>query len=260
MQSIKQYFIISKKKDKTTMVSKSEHKRMQRKELTNVNIRLQLAKQVFSEDFSHILHTFSKEHCKEPLKIFKQSWKTWINIPEIETKIREETERIKSNHFVGTEEDIIEKMYISARFYYRKKEKRQRKIQEQEKCQRKIQEEQDKNEQNYKNNKNDKTKKSDKKKPYIGFSQEFIQLMDNEIKNMIMQIKDQTTPAKISQTKMMNMFTEKHIEEITNELGKLKQKYDQEGAIFISTEIAYKMKKSFQNRYYSICKILNNRL
>jgi hypothetical protein len=222
------------------MVNKSEHKTKQRQALTNINIRLQMAKQIFSEDFSHILHTFSKEHSKETLKIFKQSWQTWIKIPEIEAKIREEIARIEANHFVGTEEDIIEKMYISARFYYRKKEKRQRKIQE------KAKEDQDQED-------------NHKKKPYIGFSQEFIQLMDNEIKNMILQIKDETGPVKINQKQLMNTFTVKHIMEISKELGELKQKYDQEGAAFVSTEIAYKMKKAFQNRYYSICKILNHR-
>ena len=94
-----------------TMVNISQHKAQQKKELAKTNIKLQMAKQIFSEEFSKVLHMFSKEHYEEPLKTFRQSWTTWISIPDIQTKMRREIERMRRNNFTGTDEEIIQKIY-----------------------------------------------------------------------------------------------------------------------------------------------------
>jgi hypothetical protein len=223
------------------MVNISQHKTAQKKDLEKTNIKLQLAKQIFSEEFSKLLHDFSKEHCEEPLKVFRQSWKSWIEISDMKIKIKLEIDRIMENNFVGTKDEIIKKIYTSARFYYRKKEKREKKI------------------------KNTETESENQKKPYIGFTKEFIQLIDNEIKNKILQTADSNNDntknqdiIKIDQKEAFHNFITSHISEINNELGQLKTKYDDYDEEFVAKNIAHKLKKAYQNRFYSICKILNN--
>lgn len=225
------------------MLSKSEHKTQQRKELSNTNIRLQMSKYIFSQDLSVHLHGFSKDHCKEPLKIFKQLWHVWIQTPIIHDLICQEIGRIRANHFVGPDEAIMEKMYTSARFYYRKKEKKEKKVL--------IKED------------NKKDDECDEKKIYIGFSNSFIQLMDIEIKKIILdeRLENESikNPIKISQQQMMDIFMTSQIDKIREEIGRLKKKYDSLSQEFVADKIANKMKKAFQNRFYSICKILNCR-
>jgi hypothetical protein len=221
------------------MVNISQHKTQQKKELAKTNIKLQMAKQIFSDEFSKELHKFSKEHYEEPLKQFRESWKAWISINDIQMKIRREIERMRTNNFIGTDEEITHKIYTSARFYYRKKEKRAKKLAE-------ITKEQEEK----------------KPKPYIGFSKEFIQLMDNDIKTKILQKTDtdDTIKAiiKLNQKQAFQTFTSAHVNEISVEFGKLKAKYDELEELFIAKEIAHKLKKAYQNRFYSICKILNS--
>ena len=222
------------------MVNISQHKTEQKKELAKTNIKLQMAKQIFSEEFSYVLHKFSKEHYEEPLKTFRESWKAWISNNDIQTKMRTEIERMRTNNFTGTYEEITQKIYTSARFYYRKKEKRAKKLAEDSKEQ----------------------QKEKKPKPYIGFSKEFIQLMDNEIKEKILQKADtddikKTEAIKMNQKQAFHTFTLAHVNEISLEFRKLKIKYDELEEIYVAKEIANKLKKAYQNRFYSICKILN---
>jgi hypothetical protein len=234
------------------MVNISLHKTQQKKELAKTNIKLQLAKQIFSEEFSKELHKFSKDHYEESLKTFRQSWQAWISINDIQTKMTREIERMRTNNFTGTDEDIRQKIYTSARFYYRKKEKRAKKLAEDSKDQDQDQD-QDQEQQEQKS----------KSKPYIGFSKEFIQLMDNEIKDKILKKADtddteKTEAIKLNQKQAFHTFTSAHVREISAEFGKLKIKYDELEEQFIAKEIANKLKKAYQNRFYCICKILNS--
>jgi hypothetical protein len=225
------------------MVNISKHKTEQKKELAKANIKLQMAKQIFSEEFSKELHKFSKDHYEESLKQFRQSWQAWISITDIQMKMRTEIERMRINNFTGTDEEIKQKIYTSARFYYRKKEKRAKKLVENLKQQETTQE------------------KKPNPKPYIGFSKEFIKLMDNEIKDKILQeaesVNNIKTTIKLNQKQAFHAFTTAHVTEISQEFGKLKIKYDELDEIYIAKEIADKLKKAYQNRFYSICKILN---
>jgi hypothetical protein len=224
------------------MVNISQHKAQQKKELAKTNIKLQMAKQIFSDEFSKVLHAFSKEHYEEPLKTFRESWKAWTSTNDIQTKMRTEIERMRRNNFTGTDEEITHKIYTSARFYYRKKEKRAKKLASDEKPQ--------------------SPSINPKPKPYIGFSKEFIQLMDNEIKTKILQTADTDdtikTAIKLNQKQALHTFTTSHVNEISEEFGKLKAKYDELDVCFVAKEIAHKLKKAYQNRFYCICKMLNS--
>jgi len=70
----------------------------------------------FSEDFSNLLFEFSKIHEYDERKQFKESWKKWVE--ENEEYINREIELLKSK---GCDDDIMDKMFKSARYYYRKK-------------------------------------------------------------------------------------------------------------------------------------------
>jgi len=70
----------------------------------------------FTQEFMNILYEFSKIHQYDDRKIFKESWEKWVE--DNNDKIIEEENRLKSLNYDG---DIKEKMFKSARYYFRKK-------------------------------------------------------------------------------------------------------------------------------------------
>ena len=70
----------------------------------------------FTEQFMAELYTFSKIHQYDHRKEFKEAWLIWID--ENTELIRDEIERIMK---LGYEGDVIDKMFKSARYYFRKK-------------------------------------------------------------------------------------------------------------------------------------------
>lgn len=72
----------------------------------------------FSDELMEQLSLFAKIHEHDDRHSFKESWIEWIDDFEIKEIITKEIERIESLGFNG---DILDKMYKSARYYYRKK-------------------------------------------------------------------------------------------------------------------------------------------
>ena len=70
----------------------------------------------FTQEFMDILHNFSKIHQYDDRHVFKESWTNWI--AEYEEQIKLEVERLSYNGYEG---DILDKMFKSARYYFRKK-------------------------------------------------------------------------------------------------------------------------------------------
>jgi hypothetical protein len=77
----------------------------------------------YSDDFAELLYAFSKLHLEDNNKTFKTAWLLWkeSNSDMIQTEIA----KMKS---AGYEGDVEEKMYFSARYYYRKKAMREQTI------------------------------------------------------------------------------------------------------------------------------------
>jgi hypothetical protein len=69
-----------------------------------------------SEDIVSALHYFSKVHKHDDRKDFKAAWLTWVE--ENEELVKSETNRLNELNYDG---DILEKMFVSARYYFRKK-------------------------------------------------------------------------------------------------------------------------------------------
>lgn len=72
----------------------------------------------FTEDFMIELYNFSKIHQYDHRKDFKEAWTVWTKIEENELMIDEEINRLSGLGYVG---DVMDKMFKSARYYFRKK-------------------------------------------------------------------------------------------------------------------------------------------
>jgi hypothetical protein len=70
----------------------------------------------FSSDFTEELFTFAKIHQYDDRHDFKDAWNVWVD--ENNDMIEMEIRRLQSLHYTG---DIVDKMYKSARYYFRSK-------------------------------------------------------------------------------------------------------------------------------------------
>ena len=70
----------------------------------------------FTEDFMVDLYKFAKIHQYDDRKDFKEAWVTWVE--DNKDIVDEEIHRLL---YLGYEGDILDKMFKSARYYFRKK-------------------------------------------------------------------------------------------------------------------------------------------
>jgi len=70
----------------------------------------------FTEEFMADLFQFSKIHQYDHRHDFKKAWTEWTEVNE--NKVTQEIRRLNS---LGYEGDILDKMFKSARYYFRKK-------------------------------------------------------------------------------------------------------------------------------------------
>jgi hypothetical protein len=70
----------------------------------------------FTQDFMDELYKFSKIHQYDERKDFKEAWKVWLD--ENEDIVNVEARRMK---MLGYDGDVFDKMFKSARYYFRKK-------------------------------------------------------------------------------------------------------------------------------------------
>jgi hypothetical protein len=142
--------------------------------------------------------------------MFKEAWEDWIQTPEISEQIQKEALHFKKQEQEG---DILEKMFKSARYYYRKKTPQKE------------------------------TPDSVKqRKQYIGISPHFIHEMDIYIQR---QIKEAKWKIAISPEESFQSFSKECETQIQKEITDLTDslKFSQRNA-----EI--KIKKTYKNRYY----------
>jgi hypothetical protein len=70
----------------------------------------------FTQDFTNNLYIFSKIHQFDHRKDFKEAWQIWVE--ENDEIINEEVRRLTNLKYEG---NILDKMFKSARYYFRKK-------------------------------------------------------------------------------------------------------------------------------------------
>jgi len=87
----------------------------------SVNENINIFRYKFTDDFTCELFKFSKIHQYDHRKDFKEAWKTWLQ--ENDEIADEEIRRLKNLGYQGNIED---KMFKSARYYFRKKSDQKR--------------------------------------------------------------------------------------------------------------------------------------
>jgi hypothetical protein len=131
----------------------------------------------FTEDFMEDLYKFSKIHQYDERNDFKEAWKLWIE--ENHDIIEEEISRLTN---LGYDGDIMNKMFKSARYYFRKKS-------------------------------TDK-KQPRKRRQYISVSHELLDAMDKHIEENIFNIDYQPKTGFISFCKANEMILKESISKI----------------------------------------------
>ena len=82
----------------------------------NYNFNVNIYRYKFTEDFTGELFKFSKIHQYDERKAFKEAWNIWME--DNDNIVNEEYRRLKE---LGYDGDIFDKMFKSARYYFRKK-------------------------------------------------------------------------------------------------------------------------------------------
>lgn len=82
----------------------------------NNKIKAPIFRFQFTEEFMEDLNKFAKIHQYDHRKDFKEAWNIWLE--ENEDLVQEETDRLNN---LGYDGDILDKMFKSARYYFRKK-------------------------------------------------------------------------------------------------------------------------------------------
>lgn len=159
----------------------------------------------FTQDFMDKLYIFSKIHQYDERKDFKEAWKLWVD--ENEEEVNAERRRITS---LGYDGDVMDKMFKSARYYFRKK--------------------------------TDEKKSPKERRKYISVSHDLLEAMDTHITLNIM--KEDYQPK--SGFVLFCHENEEILKLCINEM--LKQGFND------STMIQDKIKKTYKNRYFILCK------
>jgi len=79
-------------------------------------INIQIYRYTFTTDFMNQLSVFSKVHQYDHRKVFKEAWEVWLE--ENENIVALEDKRLKE---LGYDGNVTDKMFKSARYYFRKK-------------------------------------------------------------------------------------------------------------------------------------------
>jgi len=177
----------------------------------------------FSEILTEQLLYFAKLHQFDDRHSFKLSWTNWIKTVEISALLTNEIDKLTESGLKG---DILDKIYKSARYYYRTK---------------KIQP-----------NANDEPVKQTRKK-YIGFSKNILKVMDEHIQSQIQYYLQLNKDGMSSFTQNVNIqpayafndFCIHQTEHIKTELIYLEGKGDE-----LTSKIYLKFKKTYKNRFF----------
>jgi len=166
----------------------------------------------FSDEFNEVLYEFAKIHQYDDRHAFKDGWEEWSNRIDIHPLIEKEITILIEKGFIG---DIKDKMYKSARYYFRKKPSIA-------------------------------NKKEKERKEYIGFSSKILQSMNEHIRKLI------NENSKIPPAKAYDEYcqTDDHKTIIMEEIQLLKQNEIE----IKKEELVIKFKKTYKNRLFQLCK------
>jgi hypothetical protein len=82
----------------------------------HISLNANIYRYKFTQEFMDELHKFSKIHQYDDRKSFKEAWDNWLE--ENGDLVQDEIERLENLNYEG---DILDKMFKSARYYFKKK-------------------------------------------------------------------------------------------------------------------------------------------
>ena len=209
--------------DTTTTVSTMHHDSHVRSSLDNrenfqeniqENTQTPIYRYEFTHEFIENLSRFSKIHQYDDRHVFKESWDSWTQ--ENSELVNQEIIRLHNLQYEG---DILDKMFKSARYYFRKK--------------------------------GTEKKAPKERKNYISFSKQILDCMDEHIFENTQQSqkdpKDQTKKNHVKPSVSYLDFCQTNKEVIKETISYLNQQ-----GIKDLEEIQNKVKKTYKNRYFMI--------
>ena len=101
---------------KNDKINEEGREEIEDKEYVSKSPNLPIYRFKFTKDFMEELYTFSKIHQYDERNDFKEAWKIWAE--DNEEIINNEIKRLNELKYDG---DIMDKMFKSARYYFRKK-------------------------------------------------------------------------------------------------------------------------------------------
>jgi hypothetical protein len=188
----------------------------------------------FSPEFTEEMSNFAKIHQFDDRVTFKEAWKIWSEEETISSLINEEQ---KNLYLHGYDGNVLDKMFKSARYYYRKKKPEQE------------------------------NPSTIPRKEYIGASEQLIKSMDDYIQSKFQEntikTKDNKTKTSVKPADAYIEFCKIYITQIEDEHILLKQddttpattttvesNKDSNTIKESNKEINAKIKKTFKNRYF----------
>ena len=193
-------------------------------QLPTQSIIIQTFRFKFSQEFTEIMSHFAMIHQFDDRVAFKEAWKSWTEEIYIASLINDEQKVLSTQGYEG---NVLDKMFKSARYYYRKK---------------KPDQEQQPSE-------------AIPRKEYIGVSAKILECMDSYIKTKFLEntikTKDNIIRTTISPANAYTDFNNIHKLQIDEEIEKLyifQEAHNQ--CKLDAKEITIKFKKTFKNRYF----------
>ena len=188
---------------------------------SNESITVQTFRFKFSQDFTEPMSYFAKIHQFDDRIIFKEAWLEWTNRDEITSLINDEIKKLTNQGYSG---DVMDKMFKSARYYYRTKKEPKEPL--------------------------------NPRKVYVGFSSNMLEIIDNHIKARFLENtkknKQNMIITNISPAHAYADFVETHQAEIAVETLYL-------GLDNTDIEnVSNKFKKTYKNRYFIQSKLITN--
>lgn len=180
----------------------------------NSDLKKEIYRFKFTDVFMEELHQFSKIHPLENRKDFKESWILWTK--EHSIMIQEEIDRL---HKLGFQGDVLDKMFKSTRYYFRKKKNVKEKL-----------------------DKDGKVEKEEVNRKYQCSSKLLLETMDFHIKKML-SLKNSIKKPSIA----FLDFCKENKDLLKEEIIDL----NQQGIIELK-DVLVKIKKTYKNKYFSI--------
>lgn len=187
----------------------------------HINLKLQTNRYKFNSKIIYLLSEFAKMHQHEGSKDYKESWSKWISEPEIHSELEEEKGRLIKEGIVG---DVMDRLYKSSRYYYRKKISKP--------------EEAPKN-----------------RKKYEGLTKDILHKMDahiiREINGSIDVLENESIVSRFTPAKSFELYMEENSSCVLDLIPNMPTSTAEERRIQ-TDDVIRRVKKTYKNRFYKI--------